>query len=60
MLYRATVSFSGQISMAEGEVRQIAEPSLINDLMRAGYIEPIETGKTETEVKKPAIKKRKR
>lgn len=59
MLYRATVSFSGIISMTEGEVRQIADPSLINDLMRAGYIEPIEPEKPKEE-KKPAVKRRKR
>ena len=40
MIYRALVSFTGVIiSMAAGEVREIPNPSVVNDLIRAGYIE---------------------
>lgn len=38
MLYKACVSFSGQISMAGGEVREISDQTLVNDLLKAGYI----------------------
>lgn len=39
MRYKALKSFSGLISMAMGEVREITNSSLINDLLKAGYIE---------------------
>ena len=42
MQYKAIVSFSGIISMAMGEVREISDQSLSNDLLRAGYIIPLE------------------
>lgn len=38
MLYRATVSFSGIISMRVGEQREISDSSIVNDLLDAGYI----------------------
>ncbi len=38
MKYKALVSFSGIISMAMDEVREIPDKSLVKDLMRAGYI----------------------
>ena len=40
MKYKALVSFSGLISMAEGEVREIEDPAIVNDLLKAGYIQP--------------------
>ncbi len=42
MKYRALKSFSGAISMYEGEVKEITESYLINDLTKAGYIMPAE------------------
>ena len=42
MSYMATVSFSGKISMHKGEVREISDPSLVEDLTKAGYIFPFE------------------
>ena len=41
MKVRATISFSGLISMYAGEVREV-EDSILNDLMRAGYVVPAE------------------
>ena len=38
MLYKATVSFSGAISMASGEVRELSDPALVADLLKAGHI----------------------
>lgn len=41
MKVKATVSFAGVVSMTEGEIRDIADQSLLSDLMNAGYIEEI-------------------
>lgn len=50
--FKALVSFSGVISMAAGDVREIADPAIAADLMRAGYIQEMKpkTG----QAKKPA------
>ena len=42
MLYKALVSFSGLISMAMDEVREISDQSIVDDLLKAKYIEPVE------------------
>lgn len=39
-MYKALVSFSGVVSMAAGEVRDI-DPSVAADLLKAGYIEEV-------------------
>lgn len=41
MAYRALVSFSGIISMAMGEIREIDDEPIAKDLLRAGYIEEL-------------------
>ena len=51
MLYKAIVSFSGKISMASGGVREITDSSLADDLLRAGYIIPLEAKKLEPQEK---------
>ena len=38
MEYKATKSFTGKISMAVGEVRDIPDKTLAKELLRAGYI----------------------
>ena len=43
MRYRAIVSFSGKISMAKGQNREISDSALVDDLLNAGYIIPLET-----------------
>lgn len=45
MLYKALVSFSGKISMVTDEVREIPDPAVADDLVRAGYIEPVKEEK---------------
>lgn len=45
MVYRALVSFSGKITMAMGEVRVITDKSIVNDLLKAGYIEELKETK---------------
>lgn len=44
-MYKALVSFTGVISMAAGEVREIPNPSVVRDLIRAGYIEAVKDNK---------------
>ena len=60
MLYKALKSFSGIVSMAGGEIKDISNSFVINDLVKAGYIVPAEAGSnTEpTEVKKKKTAKK--
>ena len=46
MTYKAMISFSGILSMAEGEVRDISDSSLAKELLRCGYIKEAEEKKT--------------
>ena len=45
MQYKAIVSFSGKLSMAMGQVREISDESLAKDLLKAGYIIPLKADK---------------
>ena len=40
-MYRATKTFTGQVKMKKGEVRDLKDKAVIKDLLRAGYIEEI-------------------
>jgi hypothetical protein len=40
-VYKALKSFSGSISMHEGETREIDNAELVADLLKAGYIEEV-------------------
>ena len=59
MKYRATISFTGVVSMAMGDVRELASP-VADGLLKAGYIVPLEkkTEETETEKEVKAEKKK--
>lgn len=50
MLYKATISFAGKISMTQGEIRDISDSPVVKDLIKAGYIEAVEkkTAKKKT------------
>ena len=48
MKYKATVGFSGLVSMRKGEIKEIKDKYIVDDLLKAGYIEPIEKPKTTT------------
>lgn len=48
MKYKATTSFSGIISMGTGEIRDISNPPVEQDLLNAGYIVPVEEEKKTT------------
>lgn len=41
MKCKALVSFSGVVSMAMGEIKEIKDESIANDLLNVGYIEKI-------------------
>ena len=50
-MYRAKVGFSGLINMRKGEARDIKDKNLIQDLLKANYIELVEEEKPKKEVK---------
>ena len=57
MKYRALVSFTGSVSMAGGEVREISDLAIANDLLKVKYIEEVKA--SETSEKKAKSPKRK-
>lgn len=61
-MYKALVSFSGLISMAMGEVRDIPDKSVVKDLLKAGYIMELKADKPkgEPEVKTSKARKEKK
>lgn len=40
-MHKALKSFSGAISMYEGETREIEDAEIVADLIKAGYIEEV-------------------
>lgn len=53
MRYRALVGFSGIVSMAKDEVKELADEFVINDLLNANYIEEVKKrGRPPKEVAK--------
>lgn len=46
-MYKALVSFSGKISMFKDQVKEIKDKDIINDLLKAGYIEEVKSNKKE-------------
>lgn len=55
MKVKALVSFSGIITMSAGEVGEISEKEVLNDLLKAGYVEEV---KAEKKAVKPDENKR--
>lgn len=45
MKVKALVSFAGSVTMARDEVKDIKEESIVEDLLRAGYVEQVKTTK---------------
>lgn len=58
MKYRALISFSGNITMAMGEVREIDNKCIANDLLNAGYIEELKEAKIKTTEPNKTIKRK--
>lgn len=55
--YKALVSFSGAVSMAAGQVRELIDNAVIEDLLRAGYIEEFNAAAKKTTAKKTTKRK---
>lgn len=51
-MYKALVSFTGKVTMAEGDIGEIPDVTIAKDLLKAGYIEPVEEPKKKKEAKK--------
>jgi hypothetical protein len=58
VMYKATKSFSGLINMKKGDVKEIKDEEIANDLLRAGYVMALEDEKplTKATSKKSAKK----
>lgn len=54
MEYKALIGFSGAISMAQGEKREI-KPEIAKDLLNAGYIEAVKPAEKDA---KPKVSKK--
>ena len=59
MRIQALVSFSGKIAMTRGEVRDISDLSLAQDLVRAGHCIEVKAKDTHEETPKTETPKRK-
>ena len=44
-MYKALKSFSGLVTMAMGDVKDISDKAIAEDLLKAGYIEEVKTEK---------------
>ena len=51
-MYKALISFCGQINMVEGEVREIKDKEVVKDLLKAHYIEEVKSAKPKKADKK--------
>lgn len=47
MRYKAIKSFSGVVSMVEGEVKEISDLSIVRELLECGYIKIDDSETTE-------------
>lgn len=59
MLVKAKTSFAGALTMYKGEVKECSDPVVLQDLLKAGYIEEVETttkGGKQNESKRNNIK----
>lgn len=52
-MFKALKSFCGKVSMKKGEIKELNDNEIINDLVNAGLIEEIKENKTKVE---PVIK----
>lgn len=56
-MYRAVKSFCGKVSMGVGEVREIPDSSIADDLVKAGYVVEITDAKQEAAKPKRKVKR---
>jgi hypothetical protein len=50
-MYKALKSFAGKVSMRKGDVKEINDKGIVEDLLNAGYIEEVKPAKKEKEKK---------
>lgn len=50
-MYKALKSFAGKVSMRKGDVKEINDKGIAEDLLNAGYIEEVKPAKKEKEKK---------
>lgn len=55
MKYKALIGFSGVVTMAQGEIKEIDNPDVAKDLLRAKFIEEV---KEDKGAKAPAEEKK--
>ena len=53
----AKTSFSGIVSMYEGETKEVADVNIVKDLIEAGYVEVIDKPADKVEAKAESKKK---
>ena len=60
-MYKALETFAGKVSMVKDEVKEILDKEIVNDLLRAGYIEEVKhtENKVKEEIKKVISKAKK-
>ena len=56
MRVRATVGFSGKLSMYPGEEREITDKEVLTDLLKCGYVVEVEEKKSRKGVKRDESK----
>lgn len=57
MIYKATKSFSGLVNMKKGEVKEIKNEEIANDLLRAGFVMALDDEKPVKSTSKKSSKK---
>lgn len=55
MLIKALTSFAGKVAMYEGEIREVVEKEIAEDLIKAGYAIKYETDKKGVKPSKEEI-----
>jgi hypothetical protein len=51
-MFKALITFSGKVSMVKGQVKEINDKEVVEDLLKAGYIEEIKPAKEVKPTKK--------
>ena len=49
MKVKAKVSFAGVFSMISGEIKECSDKAILQDLLRAGYVEEVKVNKKKVE-----------
>lgn len=57
-MYKALISFCGKLNMTVGEVGEIPDKALADDLLKAGYIEEVKEEKPVEKKPQKAAKKK--